>query len=136
MGRGRRPTAAGDCQPEPGLEARGSSFPPPPGASSVPTKAPSIDMVAWVGGEQLGVYPGHEECHQKEGQVVAGRSVAAEPSGASLEAGQDQKGKSQCVGKSGAGVKDIWVLVPRGETERGWKWDCGRAGWWEGMCRV
>lgn len=60
--------------------------------------------------------------------MVAGRSVA------SLEAGQDQKGKSQWVGKLGAGVKDIWVLVPRGE--RGWRWDCGRAGWWEGMCRV
>lgn len=24
----------------------------------------------------------------------------------------------------GAGVKDIWVLVPKGETEEGWRWDC------------
>lgn len=33
-------------------------------------------MVTRDEGEQLGVYPGREEGHQKEGQVVAGRSVA------------------------------------------------------------
>lgn len=68
--------------------------------------------------------------------MVAGRSVAASLSGASLEAGGDQKNESQCVGKLGAGVKEIWVLMPKGETERGWRWDSRWEGSREGMYRV
>lgn len=68
---------------------------------------------------------------------MAGRPEAAQPCGASAEAGRDQKSKSQWVlGKLGAGVRDIWVLVPRGETERGWRWDHWWEGWREGMCRA
>ena len=77
------------------------------------------------------------EGHQREGQGVVGRSVV----GRSVELVQREP-ETRRMGASGwvqlgAGVKDIWVWVPRGEPGRGGEGGiAGGKARHKGMCRV
>lgn len=83
------------------------------------------------------MWPRCGEGHQREGQGVVGRSVV----GRSVELVRREP-ETRRIGaggwvQSGAGVKDIWVWVPRGEPGRGDGGGiAGGKARHKGMCRV